>query len=304
LNFLSITSRGVHASTLPHDFSLITFGEIVKQLVAGRWAGFGIAGNFAGHLEQAGEVRDFASLKQTGEGPKGMFPFHLSIEGHFLSTDPISSSNLALPEGAQVQCEPEVALACELHYGPGNAVKVRPWAFAAFDDASIRREGAAKISHKKNWGLGSKGLSSRWIELPDGLDSGSVLDRYRIASFLGRGEDWHAYGVDSPVAGYTLYGPALVAWIEQKLSSQADQGPLEDLPALLLKAGRPECAVISIGATRYTNLGESTYLQPGDSFAVAVYDPEQVDAARLPELCAQGESCDGVSLLVRKAYRV
>jgi hypothetical protein len=276
----------------------------VINLDAGRWAGFGIAGNFAGHLEQAGEVKDFASLKQAGEGPKGMFPFYLSIDGHFLSTNPVSSSQLALPDGAQVQGEPEVALACELHYGKGNSIKIRPRAFAAFDDASIRREGAPKISHKKNWGFGSKGLSSRWIELPDGLDSGSALDGYRIASFLGRGESWSAYGIDSPVAGYTLYGPALVEWIEQKLSFQADQGPLEDLPALLSRAGRPEHAVITIGATRYTALGESTYLQPGDGFAVAVYDPQKVDAARLPELCSRGESVDGLSLLVRKAHRV
>lgn len=274
------------------------------HLTAGRWAGFGIAGNFAGHLEQAGEVKDFASLKKTGEGPKGMFPFHLSIEGHFLSVDPISSTDLALPEGAHVQCEPEVALACELHYGTGNAVKVRPLAFAAFDDASIRREGAPKISLKKNWGLGSKGLSSRWIKLPQGLDSGSTLDTWRIASFLGRDGAWHAYGVDSPVGGYTLYGPALAAWIEEKLSSQADEGPLEDLPSLLAKAGRPEHAVITIGATRYTALGESTYLQPGDRFAVAVYDPETVHPERLPELCSRGESVDGLSLLVRKAHRI
>ena len=272
------------------------------KLHAGRWAGFGIAGNFAGHLEQAGEVRDFASLKQSGEGPKGMFPFHLAIEGNFLAVDPVSNSSLALPAGAQVQAEPEVALACALQYGLNNDVKVTPLAFAAFDDASIRHEGAPKISIKKNWGLGSKGCSPCWIDLPNGLNTGSVLDAYRIASFLGRDGVWSAYGVDSPVAGYTLYGPALVAWIEQKLSSQIDQGPLEDLPALLLLAGRPEQAVITIGATRYTALGESTYFNPGDSFAVAVYDPGKVDAAQLPKLCARGEPIDGLSLLVRKAY--
>ena len=38
------------------------------HLAAGRWAGFGIAGNFAGHLEQAGEVKDFATLKKSGVG--------------------------------------------------------------------------------------------------------------------------------------------------------------------------------------------------------------------------------------------
>ena len=274
------------------------------QLAAGRWAGFGIAGNFAGHLEQAGEVRDFATLKKAGAGPKGMFPFHLSIDGHFLSVDPLSSSDLALPEGADVQCEPEVALACALDYGPGNAVTLRPLAFAAFDDASIRREGAPKISLKKNWGPGSKGLSSRWIPLADGLACGAVLDSWRIASFLGRDGGWSAYGVDSPVAGYTLYGPDLATWIEEKLSAQIDEGPLEDLPSLLAQAGRPAQAVISIGATRYTALGESTYLQAGDSFAVAVYDPAVIDASRLPELCAGGESIEGLSLLVRKTYRL
>lgn len=274
------------------------------DLVAGRWAGFGVAGNFAGHLEQAGEVKDFAVLKHTGEGPKGMFPYHMPIEGHFLSVDPVSSSDLAIPEGAQVQGEPEVALACDLVYGSDGSVKINPVAFAAFDDASIRREGAPKISVKKNWGPGSKGLSTKWIELPSGLSSGASLDGYRIASFLGRDGGWNAYGIDSPVAGYMLYGPALVEWIEQKLSSQADQGPLEDLPALLARAGKPERAVITIGATRYTPLGESTYLQPGDSFAVAVYDPEKIDAARLPEICGKGESIEGVSLLVRKARRV
>ncbi|MDD5176251.1 MAG: DUF5718 family protein [Sterolibacterium sp.] len=233
-----------------------------------------------------------------------MFPFHLSIDGHFLSVDPISSSDLFLPEGAHVQCEPEVALACELHYGSGKAVKIRPLAFAAFDDASIRREGAPKISLKKNWGLGSKGLSSRWIKLSNGLDSGSELDTWRIASFLGRDEVWHAYGIDSPVAEYTLYGPALTAWIEEKLTSQADEGPLEDLSSLLSVAGRPRHAVITIGATRYTALGETTYLQPGDSFAVAVYDPQVVDPVQLPELCSKGASVDGLSLLVRKARRI
>lgn len=273
------------------------------DLVPGRWAGFGIAGNFAGHLEQAGEVKDFASLKMSGEGPKGMFPYHLPIAGHFLAIDPVSPSLLSLPEGAQVQGEPEVALACSLSYRDG-AVKVRPLAFAAFDDASIRREGAPKISVKKNWGPGSKGLSSRWISLPDGLAAGCPLDRFRIASFLERDGEWKAYGIDSPVAGYTLYGPALVEWVERKLSSQADQGPLEDLPSLLERAGRPETAVVTIGATRYTPLGETTYLRSGDRFAVVVYDPGVVSASALPGLCAQGAQVDGASLLVRKVVGV
>ena len=45
--------------------------------------GFGIAGNFALHLEQAGEMEDFKDVKTEDEnGPKGMFPFYLpGMEG-------------------------------------------------------------------------------------------------------------------------------------------------------------------------------------------------------------------------------
>lgn len=265
----------------------------------GSWAGFGVAGNFAGHLEQAGEVRDFATLVRSGNGPKGMFPFHLRVDSP-IGTDPVSSGTLVLPEGAQIQSEPESALLCRLEYR-ADGVDVRPFAFGAFDDASIRREGARKISEKKNWGPGSKGASSRWIPLPDGLVPGCPMDAFRIASFLRRDGIWAAYGVDSPVLGYSLYGQPLVEWISEQLWNQIDEGPLENLRALLEKAGRPSRAVITIGATRYTELGESGWLRPGDAFAVCVYDPGLVRATDLPALCAQGEQVDGLSLLVREA---
>jgi hypothetical protein len=268
------------------------------------FAGFGVAGNFAGHLEQAGEIRDFAGLKTSGEGPKGIFPFHLPIPGSFLATNPISASLLALPDGAQVQGEPEVALFADLSWDDGGRVRIRPTAFAAFDDASIRREGAAKISQKKNWGPGSKGLSEDRVTLREGLVPGCPLDRFRIASFLGRDGSWEAYGQDSPVRGYSLYGPALVEWMERKLSEQADEGPLEDLPALLSAAGRPDRAVITIGATRYTPLGEATFLREGDRFAVAVYDPALVPASELPGLCECPAHREGLSLLVREVRRI
>lgn len=266
----------------------------------GSWAGFGVAGNFAGHLEQAGEVRDFATLVRTGNGPKGMFPFHLAVPGA-LGADPVSSDSLVLPAGAQIQGEPESALLCELAYLEDGSVRVTPTAFGAFDDASIRREGARKISEKKNWGPGSKGATSNWIPLPDGLVPGCAMDRYRIASFLRVGGIWEAYGVDSPVLGYMLYGPALVEWIGDRLAHQIDEGPLENLRMLLRKAGDPAHAVVTIGATRYTELGETGWLQHGDAFAVCVYDPARIEASDLPDLCDQGQSREGLSLLKREA---
>lgn len=265
----------------------------------GQWAGFGVAGNFAGHLEQAGEVRDFATLVRSGNGPKGMFPYHLEVSSP-IGTDPVSSDTLLLPEGAQIQGEPESALLCRLEY-LADGIRVHPFAFGAFDDASIRREGARKISEKKNWGHGSKGASPHWIPLPEGLVPGCPMDAYRIASFLRRDGTWAAYGVDSPVLGYSLYGPALVEWISEQLWNQIDEGPLENLRALLEEAGRPTQAVVAIGATRYTELGETGWLRPGDAFAVCVYDPARVSARKLPELCAAKEQVDGLSLLVREA---
>ena len=38
--------------------------------------GFGVAGNFAGHLEQAGEAADFTQVKtENAIQPKAIFPF-------------------------------------------------------------------------------------------------------------------------------------------------------------------------------------------------------------------------------------
>ncbi len=40
--------------------------------------GLGVAGNFAGHLEQAGEAADFASITTIEEiQPKAIFPFYV-----------------------------------------------------------------------------------------------------------------------------------------------------------------------------------------------------------------------------------
>ncbi|MDD4856037.1 MAG: DUF5718 family protein, partial [Sulfuricurvum sp.] len=40
--------------------------------------GLGVAGNFALHLEQAGESADFKDvLTDDPNGPKGMFPFYI-----------------------------------------------------------------------------------------------------------------------------------------------------------------------------------------------------------------------------------
>ncbi len=46
-------------------------------------------------------------------------------------------------------------------------------------------------------------------------------------------------------------------------------------------SGHPEHVLIGIGATRYTPLGESTFLKPGDEAIVRVYDTASDAASEL-----------------------
>jgi hypothetical protein len=259
------------------------------------WFGFGVAGNFAGHLEQAGEAGDFVGIGVEGvEAPKGIFPWYVPEGGEpgvvpeFLHAFPISAVTVSRPAMTEVnlQIEPEVALLARVEYAEDGTVgALHPEAIGAFNDCSIRRDGAAKISHKKNWGAASKGLAARLLPVED-LRPEGVTATYRLACFLRRGEETHAYGIDSALPDYTYYGDRLIDWITDRLNHQqgAPGTPLESVGEYLRAAGNPDQIVVGIGATRYTAFGESTYLELGDDAIVIVYDasvtsPDEVAAA-------------------------
>ena len=69
--------------------------------------------------------------------------------------------------------------------------------------------------------------------------------------------------MDSPLLGYSYYGEVLLDWIVERLANQkgSPETPLEDVGALMVACGHPSNVLIGIGATRYTELGESTYPQ-------------------------------------------
>jgi len=268
--------------------------------------GLGVAGNFAGHLEQAGEAADFAALAPRSAGaPKGIFPFYVPAAGanggdHFLHTYPISSTRLRLAAGDEKhQIEPEVALLCDLVYANGRVCGIAPRAAMAHDDCSIRRPGAKKISEKKNWGPHSKGTAPRAIAI-DRFAPGGVLDHFRLASFLVRKGEAHEYGVDSALTSYSYFYEELLAWLVDRMSAQVDEGPLEDIPKWIERAGSPRRALISIGATRYTEFGEHTFLERGDRAVVALYDARVFDRDAVLALVARPGApvpADGISLL-------
>ena len=255
-------------------------------------AGFGVAGNFAGHLEQAGEDADFAAVDAAPEAPKGIFPWYVPGDGGFLGTFPLSHDRIVKPpaaddDGVNLQLEPEVGVLLDLvREDDGTVGGLVPVAIAAFNDCSIRRPGAKKISHKKNWGPASKGVARTAIPVDD-LEPTGPTAGFRLASFLRRGGEVHAYGVDSPLPGYSYYGATLLGWIADRLAQQrGDDGtPLEDVGALV----RTERALVGIGATRYTPYGETTFLDVGDQTVVVVYDAASTSPAQVEECVRAGD---------------
>lgn len=253
-------------------------------------AGIGVAGNFAGHLEQAGEAADFVNVvAESAQAPKGIFPWHMPGRDGYLGVFPLSADTITWPErdhDVDLQIEPEVGAICRLTYDDaGNVTDVSPEAVAAFNDCSIRVAGAPKISEKKNWAPASKGLAARGFAVTD-LDPTGGLATLRIACFMRRDGQVHDYGIDSPARGYSYAGTTLVDWIIERLANQqgSPDTPLEPVGQYLRDAGCPERVVFGIGATRYTDFGERTYLRPGDDSIVIVYDerttsPDGVRAA-------------------------
>ena len=265
--------------------------------------GLGVAGNFANHLEQAGEANDFKHVQVAEEKqPKAIFPFYVaSSESGFLSTYPLSSDCIQIPEqGGNLQIEPEVAILFNVEYDDHQVVALKPQAFAAYNDCSIRRLNANKISEKKNWGVDSKGVSAQMIEL-DSLQQGCSLDSYRIASFLKRGDNVTYYGVDSPVMGYNYFHQKLVNWIIDRMNNQQDIGPMEQISLHLANANYPTQALISIGATSYTEFGETTFLQQGDISMICVYDESLYTPQQIVEMAKEASFAEqGMSVLIQE----
>lgn len=273
--------------------------------------GLGIAGNFALHLDQAGEAEDFKDVITADEAaPKGMFPFYLPLDANseaqlsakkILHTYPLSSSTLKLPkESVNVQAEPEVGLICNLEYTAGKLTQIIPTHFGAYNDASIRVKGAKKISDKKNWGDASKGLADTLFEI-DSFSEGGVMDSFSICSFLRRDGEIHAYGENVELNGYSYFYTQLTDWILKQINTQKDFGPLEPLNEYIQDLNYPQNAIISIGATRYTEYGESTFLQPEDEVIVILYNHEKTSYDAVMEVAkANSYDADIMSVLTQK----
>ena len=241
----------------------------------------GVAGNFAHHLEQAGELKDFENVVTAEpDAPKGIFPFYLPGSDSFLGLYSIGIDKLTLPEyEANAQVEPEIAVLFDIVYDDEkNVIDLIAQKFTTFNDCTIRKEGAKKISEKKSWGPNSKGIGDKWIAI-DKFEEGGVMDNYHLCSFVKRDGVLHPYGEDAPLLGYSYFYTKLKTWLIDKMNNQEDFGPLEDISAHLKATHYPAQALISIGATAYEEFGENNYLQNGDEVYVIAYDHRSEDSS-------------------------
>ena len=244
----------------------------------------GVAGNFAHHLEQAGELKDFENVVTAEpDAPKGIFPFYLPGSDSFLGVYSIGTDKLTLPEyEANAQVEPEIAVLFDIVYDDEqNVIDLVAQKFTTFNDCTIRKEGAKKISEKKSWGPNSKGIGDKWIAI-DKFEEGGVMDNYHLCSFVKRDGVLHPYGEDAPLPGYSYFYTKLKTWLIDKMNNQEDFGPLEDIAAHLKATNYPAQALISIGATAYEEFGENNYLQDGDEVYVIAYDHRNDDSTLEP----------------------
>ncbi|MFK5937788.1 MAG: DUF5718 family protein [Sulfurimonas sp.] len=246
------------------------------------YLGLGIAGNFALHLAQAGELEEFKDIITAEEAaPKGMFPFYLpnnpkTSAKEILKTYPLSVDTIKLPkENVNIQAEPEVGLVCDIIYKDKKISQIIPTHFGAYNDCSVRVAGASKISDKKNWGESSKGFSDTLFEI-DKFSKSGIMDSFSICSFLKRNNKLRQYGENVELSGYSYFYEKLTHWMINQLNTQEDFGPLENLSDYISACSYPSKALISIGATRYTPYGEETFLKSNDEVIIVVYNSKKL----------------------------
>jgi len=236
------------------------------------YLGFGVAGNFANHLGEAGEADEFSVIQtEEKDAPKGLFPFYIPNNDTFLGTFPIDIHEINHNDIEQLQVEAEVALLCDFEFKDGKLVDLIPTYFGAFNDCSNRIANGNKLSTKKNWGMGSKGISPDLIKI-DTFEKDGIMSKYHIASFIRRDGILKDYGTTSSVKSYSYFFGQLKDWMIEKFNTQEDLGPLEEINPFIKDLDKHKGLLIAAGATAYSEFGKHNFLEKGDEIFVYVYN--------------------------------
>ena len=238
------------------------------------YLGFAVAGNFAGHLGEAGEADEFSVIQtEEKDAPKGLFPFYIKGHDSFLSTYPISDKTISTHnrEEDKIQAEPEVGLICDFIYENKKVIDIIPRYVSAFNDCSLRVQDGKKLSTKKNWGSNTKGISKEFIKIDNFTENG-ILSKYHLSSFIKRDGKIHNYGTISAVKSYSYFFTQLKDWMIDKFNTQEDCGPLEEISQFMTNAKNAKGLLIASGATAYSQFGKRNFLKKGDELFIYVYN--------------------------------
>lgn len=254
-----------------------------------RCYGLGVAGNVAGHMAQAGEADGHAE-EAAQATPAAVFTFYAphphTVDAPVkevlarLEQFPVTNAVIDLPrrEGARnVQVEPEMGLYVDVVYARdgGSVERLVPRRVAAFNDCSIRQlDGSEKLSEKKNWGFGSKGISLRSFRV-ESLAPGTLVDRLVLLSYIKRGEEVQQYSVAAPARSYLMFHQPLLDWIVDRVNHQEDTGKWERVFPQLVESDYPTSMWIALGAGEYTDWGSTHFIEPKDEALVMIYDEEE-----------------------------
>lgn len=277
-----------------------------------RCCGIGVAGNVAGHMAQAGEA---GAESHTATMPAGLFVYYAPPHAFEVHCDRCDKKRLEqfpvtyavidypkLPGSSKVQVEPELGLYVDIVYSEDRTKVLRlvPRRVAAFNDCSIRvLDGASKLSQKKNWGFGSKGISLRSFPI-DSFSPGSFVDNLASVSFVKRDDETHKYSVNAPAKNYLLFHEPLLEWIVERINNQVDSASFEPIWPKLVESDLPSSSWIALGAGKYTEWGEQNYIKPKDETVILIYDmrefpegpdSEMVEAMFQDRLAPKGIVC-------------
>lgn len=269
---------------IKHYNNVLTMRKAARLKLWHRCCGIGVAGNVAGHMAQAGEAGQ-DSKKATK--PAGIFTYYMPPHAFEVHDDHVDKSRLEhfpvtnavidfpkLPGSSKVQVEPEVGLLVDIVYSDDrkSVRSLVPRRVAAFNDCSIRvLDGSQKLSQRKNWGFGSKGISIRSFPV-DSFSQGSFVDHLAIVSYIKREDKLYQYSVTAPARNYLMFHEPLLEWIVERINHQTDSASFEPIFPLLSESDWPTSAWIALGAGEYTEWGATNYIAPKDETVIAVYD--------------------------------
>jgi len=188
------------------------------------------------------------TIAKPGQLPSGLCPLYVPGAADFLGVYPVSSSRLRLPSGTDsLVFSLEMAIFCELEYGPAGEVEaVVPRMAGAFLGGAVGEAGM-KWSIRRHWGSFCAAVSAEF-EVLDRFAPGGVADAWNWKVEVVRDGACVSAQECAPARDYPLFHERFLEWAKFTLNHQSDHGAFERVGLRLAQAELPMHALITLGA--------------------------------------------------------